>query len=134
MLFETNTRYLLSVHLLGAMARFEGKLKRGLINDVLLINQEILDTWMNELPPGTLMKLVEDYEKYISSDKRSNIALSIFMDLESVSKDGSVPVGEFIEALVSYGFKRSDAERTLARLISEGYLYEPYAGKLRLIR
>ena len=134
MVFETNTRYFLSVHLLGSMARFQGKLDKGLINDVLLINQEILDMWMNELPPGTLMKLVENYERYISSDKRSNIALSIFMDLESVSKDGSVSVREFLEALVEYGFKREDAEKTLARLIGEGYLYEPYAGRLRLVR
>jgi len=134
MVFETNTRYLLSAHLLGSMARFEGKLRKGLINDVLLINQEILDMWINELPPETLMKLVKNYERYISADKRSNIALSIFMDLESVSKDGSVVVGEFLEAMVSYGFSRLDAEKTLKRLMAEGYLYEPYAGKLRLIR
>ena len=134
MVFETNTRYLLSLHLLGSMVRFEGKLKRGLINDVLLINQELLDMWINELPPNLLMKLVRDYERYISADKRSNMAIGIFMDLESTSTNGSVDRIEFLEALLSRGFRREDAEKLIERLIAEGYLYEPYAGKLRLVR
>lgn len=134
MVFETNTRYLLSSHLLGSMARFEGRLTRSLINDVLLINQELLDMWINELPAEVLMKLVKDYEKYISSDRRANLALSIFMDVEATSADGSVSREEFLRALVEHGFKKRDAESLMERLIREGYLYEPFRGKLKLIR
>jgi len=134
MVFETNTRYLLSTHLLGSMARFNGGMRQSIINDVLLVNQELLDMWINELPPAELMKLVRNYERYISSDKRANLALSLFMDIEATSSDGSVSRAEFYEALVQYGFKKSDASGVIERLLREGYLYEPFRGKLRLIR
>ncbi|WP_456453617.1 hypothetical protein [Thermococcus sp.] len=134
MLFETNTRFLLSTHLLGSMARFEGGLRRSTISDVLIINQEILDTWMNEIPPDILMKAVKDYERYISGDRRANIALGIFMDLEATSADGSVSREEFHSALIRYGFKGGDAAKIIERLLREGYLYEPFAGRLRMIK
>ena len=134
MIFETNTRFLLSTNLLGSMARFEGGLKRSIISDVLIINQEILDMWMNEIPPDILMKAVKNYERYISGDRRANIALSIFMDLEATSADGSVSREEFHNALVKYGFRENDAAKIIERLMREGYLYEPFAGKLRMIK
>ena len=134
MVFETNTRYLLSAHLLGSMARFEGKLKRSIINDVLLINQELLDLWINELPAEVLMRLVREYERYVSRDKRANLAISIFMDLEATTSDGTVSRGDFHRALVEYGFTEEDARRTVELLIREGYIYEPFAGKLRMVR
>ncbi len=134
MIFETNTRFLLSTHLLGSMARFEGELKKGIISDVLLVNQEILDMWMNEIPPDILMRAVKNYERYISGDRRANIALSIFMDLEATSADGSVSREEFHRALIRYGFRKNDATRIIERLMREGYLYEPFFGKLRMIK
>ncbi|WP_461863645.1 hypothetical protein [Thermococcus sp.] len=134
MVFEINTRFLLNTHLLGAMARFEGKLRKEILSDVLLINQEILDLWMNEIPADVLMRAVRNYERYISGDRRANMALSIFMDLESISSDGSVSREELHTALVKYGFRAEDAKRIIERLIREGYLYEPFAGKLRMIK
>jgi len=134
MVFETNTRYLLSIHLLGAMARFEGALKRSIINDVLLINQELLDLWINEVPEKVLLRLLEEYERYVSSDRRVNLAISIFMDIEATTVDGTVTKDEFFRALLKYGFKPADAQNIIEGLIREGYLYEPLSGRLRLIR
>ncbi|NJE07997.1 hypothetical protein E3E31_05580 [Thermococcus sp. M39] len=134
MIFETNTRYLLSAHILGSIGRFEGKIDTGIINDVLVINQEILDLWMNELPEKVILRAVETYERYISRDKRANTALSIFMDLEATSIDGTVTREEFYRALLEYGFKEAYAKEIIDRLIAEGHLYEPFFGKLKMIK
>ncbi|WP_457754462.1 hypothetical protein [Thermococcus sp.] len=134
MIFETNTRYLLSAHILGSIGRFEGKIDTGIIHDVLLINQEILDLWMNELPEKVILRAVETYERYISGDKRANIALRIFMDLEATSIDGTVTREEFYRALLEYGFKETYAKEIIERLIAEGHLYEPFFGKLKMIK
>ena len=134
MVFETNTRYLLSAHILGSIGRFEGKIDTGIIHDVLVINQEILDLWMNELPEKVILEAVETYERYISGDKRANTALSIFMDLEATSIDGTVTKEEFYRALLEYGFREAYAKEVMERLIAEGHLYEPFVGKLKMIK
>ncbi len=134
MIFETNTRYLLSAHILGSIGRFEGKIDTGIIHDALLINQGILDLWMNELPEKVMLRAVETYERYISGDKRANTALSIFMDLEATSIDGTVSREEFYRALLEYGFKEAYAKEIIERLIAEGHLYEPFFGKLKMIK
>ncbi|ALM75242.1 hypothetical protein [Thermococcus barophilus] len=134
MIFETNTRYLLSAHILGSIGRFKGKIDTGIIHDVLLINQEILDLWMNELPEKVILSAVETYERYISGDKRANTALNIFMDLEATSLDGTVSREEFYTALLEYGFKEAYAKEIIERLIAEGHLYEPFFGKLKMIK
>ena len=137
MIFETNTRYLLSARLLGSIARFEGEINTSIIRNVLNMNQEILDMWMNEISEKEMLKVLEIYEKYIERDfrnKRAVMALRIFMDLEATSVDGSVTREEFYNALREYGFKPSYAQEIIERLIADGYLYEPFLGKLRLIK
>ncbi|HIH73668.1 MAG TPA: hypothetical protein HA300_10060, partial [Thermococcaceae archaeon] len=56
------------------------------------------------------------------------------MDLEATSIDGSVSREEFYKALVEYGFKPSYAEEIIERLIADGYLYEPFIGRLKMIK
>ncbi|MCA6214313.1 hypothetical protein GBV73_05440 [Thermococcus sp. 101 C5] len=137
MIFETNTRYLLSLRLLGSMARFEGKINTGIISDVINMNQEIVDMWINEIPEREMLKVLETYEKYVERDfrnKRLEMALRVFLDLEATSIDGFVSREEFYNALVEYGFKPSYAREVIESLIADGYLYEPVIGKLKMIK
>ncbi len=137
MIFETNMRYLLSLRLLGSIARFEGEINNRIISDVINMNQEIVDMWINEISEREMLKALEIYEKYIERDfrnKRLVMALRVFMDLEAVSTDGSVNREEFYNALVEYGFKPSYAEEIIERLIADGYLYEPFIGRLKMIK
>ncbi len=137
MIFETNTRYLLSLRLLGSMARFEGEVNTHIISAVINMNQEIVDMWINEISEREILKVLEIYEKYIERDfrnKRLVMALRVFMDLEATSIDGSVTREEFYKALVEYGFKPSYAEEVIERLIADGYLYEPFIGRLKMIK
>lgn len=131
--FETNMRFLLSMHLLGEMSRFEGRVSRSIVNNVLTINQELVDTWINELPERELIKSIASYEKFVDTDKRGQIALSIFMDLEATSLDKIVDKQEFYEELVKYGFNPRDAGELIEKLIREGYLFEVSIGKLKLV-
>ncbi|AIF69954.1 hypothetical protein PAP_07825 [Palaeococcus pacificus DY20341] len=132
MVFETNTRFHLSLFLLGQMVRFEGAFKRSIAREVLTINQELLDTWMNELSEEELIKALETYEGIVNVDNRTRKALSIFMDLEATSFDGYVNKGEFYDALIKYGFKHRYAEELIDKLLREGFLFEPSIGKLKL--
>ncbi len=134
MVFETGLRYQLGARLLGSMARFEGKLRKPLVSDVILIMQEILDLWINELPEREKIKLLRNYEHYVGRDRRLSTALAIFTDLEATSSDGTVGREEFLGALVEYGFTEATATEILEHLIAEGHLYEPFRGRLRLVR
>ena len=134
MIFETGLRYQLGARLLGSMARFEGKLKKPLVSDVLLIMQEVLDLWINELPEREKIRLLRNYEHYVGRDRKLSTALSIFTDLEATSSDGTVRKEEFLRALMEYGFTENTAREILEHFMAEGYLYEPLAGKLRLVR
>ena len=132
--FNINLRYRLGARLLGSMARFEGKLKRGLISDLLGVYQEIVDTWINELPGDEKVRLLKEYERYVGTSRLAEISLRIFSDLESTSIDGSVSKEEFKKTLVEYGFTEGHASRIIGELIREGYIYEPSPGRLKLIR
>ncbi len=132
-IFDTGMRMKLGLRLFGAMARLEGRERRSFISRVLSINTELVDLWINELPASVMMKLIKDYEKYVSGDRRANEALRIFMDMSSTREEGEVTREEFLTALIRYGFKRRDAEETIDRLLGAGYLYEPFPGKLRLV-
>ena len=132
--FNVGLRYRLGARLLGSMGRFEGRVRKGLISDLLGLYQEITDTWINELPDREKLRLLKEYERYIGNSKVAEISVRIFEDLEATSIDGTVSRGEFIEALREAGFRREHAERTLEKLIREGYLYEPFPGKLKLVR
>ncbi|RLF89033.1 hypothetical protein DRN43_04585 [Thermococci archaeon] len=131
--FETNMRFLLSMHLLGEMSRFEGRVSKSIVNNVLTINQDLVDTWINELSERELIKSIASYEKFVDTDKRGQIALSIFMDLEATSVDKIVDKQEFYEELVKYGFNSRDAGELIEKLIREGYLFEVSIGKLKLV-
>jgi hypothetical protein len=132
--FNANLRYRLGARLLGSMARLEGKLSKSLITDLIGIYQELTDLWVNELPEREKLRLVKEYERYVGSDRLASRALRIFTDLEATRKDGTVEREEFIRALVEYGINRGKAEEIVDSLLREGYLYEPFPGKLRLIR
>ncbi|WP_457742707.1 hypothetical protein [Thermococcus sp.] len=132
--FNVNLRYRLGARLLGSMARFEGKLRRGLISDLLGVYQEIVDTWINELPEDEKIKLLREYERYVGTSRLAEISLRIFSDLESTSSDGLVSKEEFKRTLVEYGFNEGHALRIIGELLREGYLYEPSPGRLKLIR
>ncbi|WP_297508953.1 hypothetical protein [Thermococcus sp.] len=134
MVFETGLRYQLGARLLGSMARFKGRLTRPLVSDVILILQEILDLWVSELPERERTTLLRTYRHYVGRDKRLSVALSIFTDIEATSSDGTVKRTEFLRALREYGFTEEMAREIIEHFIAEGYLYEPIAGKLRLVR
>jgi len=132
--FDVGLRYRLGARLLGAMGRFEGRIRRGLISDLLGLYQEITDTWMDKLPDHEKLRLLREYERYIGNSKIAEISVRIFQDLEATSLDGTVAREEFIRALVEAGFKARHAEGTLEKLLREGYLYEPFPGRLKLVR
>ncbi|WP_029550970.1 hypothetical protein [Thermococcus zilligii] len=135
--FDVGTRYELSLRLLGSIARLEGNARKSHIKTVRLMNDEILNDWMavlSSLPQSEVQRLLRNYRGYIPSDKRVAKALEVFRDIESTTLGGDVSRVEFEEALVRAGFDRGAAVETVKRLISEGYLYEPIAGKLRLVR
>lgn len=131
--FNADTRFRLSLSLLGEMARFEGKVTNSLKRDVLEINQELLDTWINEVPEETIMRAVKNYEAFVSRDRRMRMALRLFLDLEATSPGGLVGRAEFEKALVGAGFRPADASRITDMLIKEGYIFQPRPGRLRLI-
>ncbi|WP_456420893.1 hypothetical protein [Thermococcus sp.] len=133
-IFNVGIRYKLGARLLGAMGRFEGKVTRSLINDLIGLYQEITDTWINELPDREKLRLLREYERYIENSRIAEISVRIFEDLEATSLDGAVTREEFLKALVEAGFNREHAERTLEKLLREGYVYEPFPGKLKLVR
>ncbi|AIU68850.1 hypothetical protein TEU_00040 [Thermococcus eurythermalis] len=132
--FNVGLRYRLGARLLGAMGRFEGKLRRGLISDLLGLYQEITDTWINELPDREKLRLLKEYERYIGNSRVAEIGVRIFEDLEATSIDGTVTREEFLKALIEAGFRREHAGETLEKLLREGYIYEPFPGKLKLVR
>jgi len=132
--FNVGLRYRLGARLLGAMGRFEGRIERGLISDLLGLYQEITDTWINELPDREKLRLLKEYERYIGNSRVAEIGVRIFEDLEATSVDGTVGREEFLKALIESGFGREQAGRTLEKLLREGYLYEPFPGKLKLVR
>ncbi|WP_297497224.1 hypothetical protein [Thermococcus sp.] len=134
MVFETGLRYQLGARLLGSMARFKGRLTRPLVSDVILVLQEILDLWVNELPERERATLLRTYRHYAGRDRRLSVALSIFTDIEATSSDGTVQRTEFLRALREYGFTERTAREIIEHFIAKGYLYEPIAGKLRLVR
>ncbi|WP_297062062.1 hypothetical protein [Thermococcus sp.] len=132
--FNVGTRYRLGARLLGAMERFEGKIDRGLVNDLLGLYQEITDTWINEMPEKEKLRLLKEYERYIGGSKVAEIGIKIFEDLEATSLDGTVTREEFLKALVEAGFREEHGRETIEKLLREGYLYEPFSGKLKLVR
>ena len=131
--FDTGLRMRLGLRLMGAMARLEGRERRIFVSRVMAINTEIVDLWMNELPPALIMRLVEDYERYVSGDRRANEALRIFMDMSTTRENGEVTRNEFLRALMEYGFRRRDALELIEKLLSAGYVYEPFPGRLKLV-
>ena len=132
--FDANFRYRLGARLLGSMARVEGGISKSLVSGLIGLYQEITDLWINELPEREKLRLLREYERYIGNDKLAGRALRIFSDLEATSTDGTVSRDSFINALVKYGISEKKAVEIVDNLLREGYLYEPYPMKLRLIR
>ncbi len=135
--FDVGTRYELSFRLLGSMGRLEGTIRKSLLRDVETINDEIVNDWMaivSSMPQSELDRLIKEYHDYIPSDRRAARALEVFRDIASTSLTGDVSRGEFRDALVRVGFGEESTERIIESLIREGYIYEPLAGKLRLVR
>jgi hypothetical protein len=134
---DVGTRYELSFRLLGSMGRFEGTIRKSLIRNVEIINDEIVNDWMaivSSMPQSELDKLIKEYHEYIPSDRKAARALEIFRDIASTSLTGDVDRAEFADALIRGGFGADSAEKIIESLIREGYIYEPLAGKLRLVR
>ncbi|AEH24166.1 hypothetical protein [Pyrococcus yayanosii] len=133
-LLDVGRRYVLSLHVLGSMSRIEGRLRGAFVRRVLAIEQEILDTWINEVPREELISLLRDHRRYVGEDRRASIALRVFLDLEATSVDGTVTREEFVEALLERGLSKEDAEILIERLKADGYIYEPILGRLRMVR
>ncbi|NJF24903.1 hypothetical protein [Thermococcus sp. Bubb.Bath] len=134
---DVGTRYELSFRLLGSMGRLEGAIRKSLIRNVENINDEIVNDWMtivSSMPQSELDKLIKEYHEYIPSDRRAARALEVFRDIASTSLTGDVGRDEFRDALVRAGFGGGSTEKIIESLIREGYIYEPLAGKLRLVR
>ncbi len=135
-LMNPSLRYHLNVRLFGSAARFEGRITHSIARDVFRINDAVVNDWMAVLKdrPDVAMRLLKEYERYIPRDVRANRALRIFSDLASTSPHGEVTREEFLRALLDAGFSRSDAGRMMERFIAAGYIYEPFQGKLRLVK
>ncbi|NJE85015.1 hypothetical protein E3E23_04115 [Thermococcus sp. CX2] len=135
-LMNPTIRYHLSLRLLGSAVRFEGKMKGSVARDVLFINDAIVNDWMVVLRdrPDVLMRLLKEYERYVPRDVRASRALRIFSDLVSTSSSEETTREEFLKALIDVGFSRDDAMGLIERFIAAGYIYEPFPGKLRLVR
>ncbi|WP_251949095.1 hypothetical protein [Thermococcus argininiproducens] len=135
-LFHINLRYLLDVRVFGAATRFSGKVTKKTIGDIRQIKEAILNDWAVVVKdhPEILMELRKDYERYVPRDVRAQRALQVFYDLSSTSITGDVDKEEFLNELLQQGFNQKDALELIERFISSGYVYEPFPGKLRLIR
>ncbi len=135
-LMNPSLRYHLSVRLFGSAARFEGGPKRSISRDILRINDAVVNDWMTVLRnrPDVAMRLLKEYERYIPRDVRANRALRMFNDLASTSPRGEVTREEFLTALLDAGFSRADAGEIIERFIAAGYVYEPFPGRLRLVK
>ncbi|ASJ00463.1 hypothetical protein [Thermococcus gorgonarius] len=136
---DIRRRYELTLRLFGSVGRFRGRLGRNEVRTVMEVNEEILNDWMvvvDSLPQSELQKLLslKEYRLYLPADRRIAKALEIFRDIEATTLSGEVDRVEFLDALLKFGFSREWAERTLERLIKEGYIYEPARGKLKLVR
>ncbi|NJE04978.1 hypothetical protein E3E36_02200 [Thermococcus sp. M36] len=133
-------RFYLDTRLFGAITRFYGRVTDRAVKDVREIDDTILNEWnvvLNEIirkRPEVIMKLEKEYERYIPHDVRAQKALHIFHDLASTSPTGEVTREEFLSEMVRNGFNERDALDMIERFIATGYVYEPFPGKLRLIR
>ena len=135
--FDVGMRYELSLRLLGSMARLDGKLKRSHLGRVKTLNDEILNDWMtvlSSMPQSELQKLLKLYRGYMPGDHRAAKALQLFRDIASTTLSGAVTRETFRAELLKAGFSEGAAERIIETLIREGYLYEPSAGVLKLVR
>ncbi|WP_297464623.1 hypothetical protein [Thermococcus sp.] len=120
----------------GSIVRFNGRVTKKAAREVRLINEAIVNDWMVVLKdrPGEMMRLLKEYNAYIPGTLRARRALEIMEDLASLSPSGEVTKESFIRELVKDGFSREDALEITERFIAAGYVYEPFPGKLRLVR
>ncbi|KUH33517.1 hypothetical protein APY94_06020 [Thermococcus celericrescens] len=133
-------RFYLDSRLFGAITRFYGKVTDRAVKDVREIDDTILNEWsvfFGELikkRPEVIMKLEKEYARYIPYDVRAQKALQIFHDLASTSPFGEVTREEFLREMLKNGFNERDALNLIEKFIANGYIYEPFPGKLILIR
>lgn len=135
--FDVGTRYELSLRLLGSIARLRGGLKRSHIGRVKAIKDEILNDRMavlSSISQSDLQRLLRNYRGYVPHDRRTAKALQIFRDLAYTTPGGDVERAEFEGELLMAGFTEESAKRIVDALIREGYIYEPSAGRLKLVR
>ncbi|NJE47823.1 hypothetical protein E3E35_10550 [Thermococcus sp. GR7] len=138
--FHLGMRFYLDARLFGAITRFYGKITDKAVKDVREIDDTILNEWnvvLDEIirkRPEVIMKLEKEYEHYIPHDVRAQKALQIFHDLASTSPNGEVTREEFLREMMRGGFNERDALDMIERFIATGYIYEPFPGKLRLVR
>jgi len=135
--FDVGTRYELSLRLLGSMARLEGELRKSHIRNVKALNDEILNDWMtvlSALPQSELQRLIKLYKGYVPKDRKMAKALQLFRDIASTTFTGEVTREAFKRELLRAGFSEGSAEQVIETLVREGYIYEPSAGALKLVR
>ncbi|EEB74277.1 hypothetical protein [Thermococcus sp. AM4] len=135
--FDVGIRYELSLRLLGSMARLDGKVRRSHLGRVKTLNDEILNDWMavlSSMPQSELQRLLKLYRGYMPGDHRAAKALQLFRNLASTTFTGEVARETFRAELIRAGFSEEAAERIIETLVREGYLYEPSAGVLKLVR
>ncbi|AAL81738.1 hypothetical protein PFDSM3638_08155 [Pyrococcus furiosus DSM 3638] len=134
-LFNLNRRYLLSLNVLGSIARLIGKIEKSYMNLVLNIEQEILDTWINEVPKAEIDAFLAEYKKnYLGDDRVLPKALQVILDLSSTSVDGLISKEEIMETLLRLGFTKAKAEESIEKLVANGYIYEPVSGFYKVVK
>ncbi|NJE43518.1 hypothetical protein [Thermococcus sp. GR6] len=120
----------------GSIVRFNGRITKRAAREVKLINEAIVNDWMVVLHdrPAEMIKLLREYQMYVPGTLKAQRALEILHDLASVSPSSEVTREDFIRELMKDGFSREDALEITERFIATGYVYEPFPGKLRLVR
>ncbi|AFL95725.1 hypothetical protein CL1_1526 [Thermococcus cleftensis] len=133
---NNRTRYVLDARLFGAVSRFRGKPGRRVVREVVGISEAIINDWAVVIKenPEILISLEREYERYVPRDVRAQRALMLIYDIAATSTEGEMTAEEVVRTLVSRGFSRTDALELLERFIKTGYLYEPFPGKLKLVR
>jgi len=129
-------RYVLDARLFGAVGRFRGKVGKNAAREVIRMEEAIINDWAVVVSdnPEILIALEKEYERYVPGDVRAQRALTIIHDLASTSPTGEVSVEEVVEHLRRHGFNELDALNLVKRFVALGYLYEPFPGKLRMVR
>ncbi|CAB49483.1 minichromosome maintenance protein MCM [Pyrococcus abyssi] len=133
--FHVEKRYFLSVNLLGSMGRSTGRVTKSFIFEVVNIDEELIDMWLNEIGKKALQEYVERYKRlYITEDSKVQRVFQLLLDLQSTSISGVISKEEIFEAGKEIGFSESTIAMAIEKLKARGDIYEPRIGFYKVIK